>query len=228
MGLFSKKSVVENKPKVWQLEEGHVVHPAFVSEGVQYYYIKDVMNTNSHRGLCAIDVYDKFEMRCDRNYLESLEAAMNRILSNPQSINIQELVELRMRLRERLDFALPPEKIIWELAAVMFFDENESPYKYDDEYCNNVKIPRWRRDFKNINDFFLSIPTRHLIILPDISKVDIQGTLNIIEELNKIQLQRLSSLGLSRRQNQDSFSGYNSATSSGPTSTSAPSSNISS
>lgn len=227
MGLFSKKSVVENKPKVWQLEEGHVVHPAFVSNGVQYYYIKDAFNTFSHRALCALDVYEKFSMRCDRTYLEALEVAMNRILSNPATINIQELVELRMRLKERLDFALPPEFIIWELAAVVFFDENESPYKYDEAYAKE-KIERWKKDYENINAFFLSTPIKELIPSPDISKVDLQDHLNTIQKINEMQLERLSSLGLSKVQNKDSYSGAGSQRSSASTSVNAPLSSTSS
>lgn len=222
INLFGHKK----KAPVWQLEEGHKVEPAFVSDNVQYYYIKDTFNTFCSRALDAMSVYEKFSMRCNREYLVELEAAMNRILSNPSTINIQELVQLRMNLKERLDFALPPDEIIWELAAVMFFDPSESPYRYDPEY-GKVKIARWKEDH-TIGSFFLTIPIGTLVPLPDLSKVDLEGYLSVIQKISEAQLHSLSSLGLSGQQNKDSYSGANSQRSSASTSTDAPLSSTSS
>ena len=53
----------KKKPKVWELEQGHVVVPAFIDRGVQYYEIKDLFNTFSSRGLEALQVYEEWEMR---------------------------------------------------------------------------------------------------------------------------------------------------------------------
>ena len=39
--LFKRKK----KEKDWSLAEGHVVVPAFIDRGVQYYEIKDLFNT---------------------------------------------------------------------------------------------------------------------------------------------------------------------------------------
>ena len=55
---------------VWQLEEGHVIEPAFISNGVQYYRLKDYFNTFSSRGLTALQVYEEWNMRLTKEHLK--------------------------------------------------------------------------------------------------------------------------------------------------------------
>lgn len=181
----------EQKPKTWVLEEGHVVEPAFVSGGVQYFMMKDSFNTFCMRALDGIAVYEKWEMRCDRNYLiqfaKALEAALN---SNP--LKIENIFKLKMQLDDRLNFALPSEEIIYEFASVVFFDENESPYKYDEQY-NKKKIERWKADM-DINAFFLTVPIKTLIPLPSLSDSDLKTYLEVINLASEKHLSDLQEI----------------------------------
>lgn len=127
--LFKKEE--PPKPKVWNLEEGHVIVPAFIDRGVQYYELKDVFNTFSKRALSAIQVYDEWDMRLNRQDLLDFILAFDNILRNPKEINLTAMVQVVGMLKERVNFPVPTEDMIYKLAAVRYFDENESPYMVD-------------------------------------------------------------------------------------------------
>lgn len=172
----------------WTVDEGHVIIPAFVSGGVQYYMMKDIFNSFSGRALDAMAVYEKFQMRSTpefmRNWLQALENTIN---ANP--IKITEVAEMINVMRERVNFALPTESIIWELAAVAFFDRNESPYRYDPEYAKD-KIIRWKQD-TDLPAFFFATPLRDLVSLPDLSEDGFRNYLKIVGEVSAEQLRKV-------------------------------------
>lgn len=172
----------------WQVEEGHAIIPAFVSNGIQYYQMKDIFNSFSGRALDAMAVYEKFNMRSSpefmRQWLDALEATIN---SNP--IKITEVATMINMMRERLNFAVPTEGIIWELAAVAFFDETESPYRYDPEYAKE-KIQRWKAD-KKLPDFFFATPLKDMVSFPDLSENGLENYLKIVEQVDLIQLKKV-------------------------------------
>ena len=155
----------------FKVEEGHVIYPAFFSDGIQYYYIKDTFNTFAARALDALAIYEQWQMRCSREFLIAHVQAVNKTLSDPAKINIVNLVKLNSALAERLDFAIPSEDLVWQFAAVVFFDEKESPYRYDHQY-GKEKIARWRKDMK-VSDFFFRTPIGELIPLPQLSEKDL-------------------------------------------------------
>ncbi len=184
------KKLFKPKEKDWKLEDGHRVDKAFISGGVQYYYIKDTFNTFSHRALNALAVYEKWNMKCNSEYLKLFTSTIDKILSNPSQINVGEIYIANKNLKERLEWALPTEDVIWEFAAVAFFDETESPYKYDPDYAK-VKIARWKKN-NSIEDFFLSIPIKDLIPCPNISKQDLQTYFQIVKTLDKKHLKQIT------------------------------------
>jgi hypothetical protein len=177
-------------PDHWAVEEGHVIIPAFVSNGVQYYMMKDIFNSFSGRALDALSVYEKFQMRSTPDFMRQwLDALENTINANP--IKITEVAEMLNVMRERVNFALPTESIIWELAAVAFFDRNESPYKYDQEYAKE-KIERWKQDH-NLPDFFFATPFKDLVSLPDLSEEGFTNYLKMVEAVSAEQLKKVLS-----------------------------------
>ena len=62
---------------------------------------------------------------------------------NKQPIELTRIIRIAMDNIEKHDLLLPPDEIIWQMAAVMYFDKHESPYKYDEAY-GKAKIERWR------------------------------------------------------------------------------------
>ena len=186
----------KNQPKPWPhtVEEGHVIIPAFHSGGVQYYQLHDLFNSFAGRALDAEDVYNRWSMRCSNEFLRGWAAALENEV-NQTSIKILEIGKLVQALKERLDFALPSTGLIWELAAVAFFDETESPYKYDPFYAK-TKIDRWKKD-EALPAFFFKCRMSDLVSLPNLSEEGLATYLKAVEAVNashiNLVLDKLSS-----------------------------------
>ena len=117
----------------------------------------------SHRALEGLAVYDIWETRVTVEYLKAY-VAERKAIRQKVNLSIDDVTDITLldrNLEERLSFALPPTDIIYQFAAVMFFDDSESPYKYDPEYAKE-KIALWRAN-KDVDDFFFSMPIKDLI-----------------------------------------------------------------
>lgn len=189
-----------NQPKPWPnpVEEGHVIVPAFQdSEGVQYYMLKDLFNSFAGRALDADEVYNRWQRRCSDEFMRGWLTALENEVNSP-TIKILEIAKLIQAMKERLDFALPSSSLIWELAAVAFFDTNESPYKYDPAY-GREKIERWKKT-ETLPSFFFQSPLRDLVSLPDMSEEGLATYLKAVEAVNvshiNLVLSKLSSVNL--------------------------------
>lgn len=182
------RAVFSNK-KAWKLETGHSVEVAFYSGGVPHYRITDTFNTYAGRGFEAYQVYEEVTMRMDNatalKYVEKIEKEAN---SNP--IKMTEIIKFIGLLKERLALPLPPRELIYRLAAVAYFDANESPYSYDHVYCEK-KIERWKKN-GDVDDFFLSQRLKDLIPLPELSKETYQTLQETIEKMMKHHLKQIS------------------------------------
>lgn len=190
MDFIKKLRLFKPKTKDWKLDDGHRVDKAFVDGGIQHYMIKDTFDTFSHRALSALSVYEKWNMKCNREYLDLFTKTIDKLLSDPAQINVGEIYIANKNLKERLQWALPTEDVIYEFASVVFFDNTESPYKYDPDYAK-VKIARWKKN-NSIEDFFLSIPIKDLIPCPNISKQDLQTYFQIVKTLDKKHLKQIT------------------------------------
>lgn len=183
--LFKRKN-----PKVWKLEEGHVVIPAFKDRGVQYYEIKDIFNTFSNRGMMALQVYEEWDMRLKREDLMDFILAFEKVLNTPKELNVMNLVKIVTMLKERVTFPIATADIYYKMASVRYFDENESPYAYDPEY-NKKKIARWQEAGSEVDDFFITQQLQDMLPLPKLSKEDLPGYLATIQKLADYQLQTI-------------------------------------
>lgn len=187
----------------WVVDEGHVIVPAFESGGIQYYQMKDIFNSFAGRALDAMAIYEKWSMRTSPEFMTAwLQGLENTINANP--IKITEVAEMINIMRERINFALPTESIIWELAAVAFFDRNESPYRYDPEYAKE-KIARWKDDI-GLPAFFFKTPLRDLVSLPDLSETGLKNYLTAVEAVSGKQLEKVLSRLSSSQRSQDFLS----------------------
>ncbi len=174
------KTKLGGKP-VWQLEEGHVIEPAFISNGVQYYRLKDYFNTFSLRGLMALQVYEEWNMRISKEQLVEFIEKAEKVMSNPKQINIGEIARLVGLMKERLEFVVPTTDLIYRFASVAFFDKNESPYSYDPEY-NKEKIARWK-EAADVSDFFIVMRLKDIIPLPTLSEEDLKTCLTVLDQV---------------------------------------------
>jgi len=190
--LWLKLSTKVTGKTVWQLDEGHVIEPAFISNGVQYYRIKDYFNTFSSRGLTALQVYEEWNMRLQKEHLQMFVDRFDEIVNDPKQIKVSELWKIVAMLKERLDFVVPTTDLIYKFASVAFFDKNESPYSYDPEYAKE-KIARWK-EAGDVNDFFIVMQLKDILPLPTLSEQDLQICLSVVDQVAGHQLMKLQDM----------------------------------
>ncbi|HZF99524.1 MAG TPA: hypothetical protein VEY71_00905 [Chitinophagales bacterium] len=156
---------------------------AFEIAGKRYYEIKEIFNLQYKRGLQAITVYEENRMKVDYEYLKAhCDAVNNHLTSN--RVSIFELKKLNDTIRERLEYIADTD-LLYKLASVVFFDENESPLGYDGAY-NKQKIAFWR-EHAAVADFFALLPLQKLIPFLKDSVPDLKTFSETIEKLNRLK-----------------------------------------
>ena len=200
INLFKKKP----KLKTWDLPEGHVIIPAFIDRGVQYYELKDLFNTFTVRGLSALQVYEEWEMRLKKEDLTEFIIGFENLLRNPKQINVIDMVKIVEMLKERLAFPVPTEDLAYKFAAIRYFDENESPFKVDDDYIK-AKVKRWKEADSEVDHFFIIQRQRDMLPLPELSEDVLRKCLTAVEKVNELQLTYIRDLNLHSQQKQDLY-----------------------
>lgn len=179
-------ALTRSKPE-WVLSEGDKVELAFTAGGVEYYRIKDVFNTFTMRGMAAIDVYDKFNMRMERSILTKYVKELKDLFVGKATLNLPEAMRILNSMEDRMNWILPPTEYMWELLAVCYFDKNENPYGYDPEY-QKEKIAHWKKSGE-VSDFFLYTKLSELMPLPKLSEDDLKTACSVIAKLEQMNLE---------------------------------------
>lgn len=182
---------------------------AFEIDGVNNWQFVDPMNTPNQRAIGAITAYEELRMRTTYEHLEkenefmlerfkllktALDGNKGKIsLSQAfeQISKMEEVVRFRM---ERMSMQVPlMEDHIYKLASVVFFTEEENPYKYDMEY-NKKKIEKWKKAGTSY-DFFLRQPLRRLMPflegVQEISPTSFQEASRVAARIVELQLTAL-------------------------------------
>ena len=181
MNLF-KKSVKQLFPNI-----DAVIVPSFSVGGKTYYQFADINAMPYQRGLMAVAVYNELEMRCTRDYLEQHVEAIDNILSKSE-IDIYAIKTLNNQMKARLSLKTDTE-LMYKLASVAFWDENESPVSYDPEY-NKKKIAHWKKNI-GVADFFLSKPLMDLMPFLNNIDVDLDIYSELTAQLDQIHLEKI-------------------------------------
>lgn len=178
------------KSKTYFNKEGLIIKEAFVIAGVKYFEVDSIFKLPYERAMMAIRFYEEVKMKCDYDMLKAYTTAVDNIFKGKQ-IGFNEMAELKRFndiLRERL-YNIVDTDLIYKLASVCFFDENESPFKYDYEY-NQKKILKWKAE-KNINDFFLQEPLQRLIPFLKSPEIDFQTYSQTVREITSFHWESL-------------------------------------
>lgn len=179
------------------------VELAFTIEGKNFYQYVDPMNTPCQRGLAAIVAYDELRMRTTYKHLEaenkfmkehfqllrtSLDGSKGKITLSKAFDYINEMEKVVNYRIERMGIPII-EDLVYKLASVVFFTEEENPYQYDHEY-NRLKIENWKKQ-ESAYDFFLREPLRRLLPFSidsgAISPVSLNTTLKAAAKLVEFQ-----------------------------------------
>lgn len=149
------------------------------------------------RALSALSFYEELRMRTTREYLEAHCKAIQEILSDPKRIDVGRIAILNKNLQDRLELIIEPD-IVYKLAAVMYFDDSEDPYRYDHTY-GQKKIERWRKGM-DLKSFFLSTPIKDLIPGLQSFEENLESYSQVVAVLNSKMWQTISSQGLASLQ----------------------------
>lgn len=186
--------LLQKKP-TWQLEEGHIVTPAFISNGVQYYELKNPLSLFTFRGLEAYAVHDEWNCRMTKSILSQFLSTMKNAMSGKEGkVDMNIVYEMVIRMEERMNWVIPTPELIYKMAAIIYFDKNETPYEYDEKYARE-KIARWKKE--GVSPFFLVRRMPGLIPFQAMSQDVLEAVtpaLKTIEQMDNFHQSRLASL----------------------------------
>jgi hypothetical protein len=169
-------------------EARHVIVPAFVVGGRQYYRFDDHLNVPYNRALSCLVYYRELEMNISHEFLVQHLDAIDKILKkNP--IDIFKVKSLNDQLRQRAELPKDPE-LLYKLASVIFFDKDEKPEQYEWEYAKK-KIAFWKEQ-TSLSDFFLQKPIKELIPYLQFAEENLDTFSQMIREVNALHSANLS------------------------------------
>lgn len=179
------------------MPDHHISH-AFTCGGTPYFSFTDAFSIPCERAMDALHIYQEFKSKTDDEFLKAhCQAKQALYLKNP--ISVFELKKLDDQLQERLDMALPPPRMIEQLASVYFFDASENPYRYDRAYAEK-KIAKWKTEkiedkdgFETPYDFFLYQRLVDIIPSWNFSSEDTQTYLRIAQMVDMEHLKAILS-----------------------------------
>lgn len=185
--ILSERAVNEAKYIESHTKDKYKIVKAFEFDGKQYFQFEDVFNVATGRGMVASEYYNEFSMRCTREFLEAHSTALLNAINNKNGIQISEIAKLTTQLKERLELIFDVE-LVYKLASVIYFDENESPYNYDFKYNLN-KIAKWKE--LKLSDFFLQVPMSDIIPLTNLSAQDLDIYTEVSKKINRTHLESI-------------------------------------
>jgi hypothetical protein len=187
------------------------IEMAFETGGKTFWNFVDPFATPALRGLAALDVYEEMRQRTTRETREKeLDATdviykemEQALISKDGKLNMVTVVtklsearKINQYARERLSMLATPE-VMYNLASVVYFTEDENPNLYDMKYNREVKIPMWKKS-AGVYDFFLLQPLHRLMPFLKEYEQNLQTSLTVVEKMTQLHLQHLSTI-LSRR-----------------------------
>lgn len=149
-------------PKDFFPDAKHIIIYAFTIGERHYFRFDDPLNTPYDRALKCLVYYKELDMNCDRVFLKAHTEATDNLLSKGQ-FGIDDLITIKTlnnQLKQRLELPKEPD-LMYKLASVVFFDQQENPIIYEFKYGEN-KIRFWKKNTE-MTDFFLSKPLLELI-----------------------------------------------------------------
>jgi hypothetical protein len=199
--LIAEKIKIEAQYIEKHTKDKYKIVKAFEFGGKQYFQFEDVFNVAVGRGMVASEYYNEFSMRCSREFLQAHCTAIHNAINNKNGIQISEIAKLSNQLKERLDLIFDVE-LMYKLASVIYFDENESPYNYDFKY-NLEKIKTWKE--LKLSDFFLQVPMNDIIPLTGLSEQDLDIYTEVSKKINTHHLESIFTMLSERDKSKDFY-----------------------
>ncbi len=179
-------------PKKYFPNTRHIIEYAFSIGKKHYFKFNDHLNIPYERALSCLVYYREVEMNIDHKFLKQHCDVMNNILTATR-IDVFKIKGLNDLLLQRLSLPKDPE-LMYKLASVVFFDQEESPEVYEWEY-GRKKIQFWKEN-ASLHDFFLQKPLKELIPYLEFAGENLQTYSQMVADVNKIHSDYLSQASL--------------------------------
>lgn len=184
--ITNLKNYFKSSPPVYKSD--YPLEFAFHCGGIDYFEFVDKNNLPYERGLEALTFYQEMQNGVTNDYIKSYNAAMNKLLSDPKKINLNEIIKLQAYFEQRCSYIISKE-IVYKVASVAFVSKDEPLTRYDFK-ANEKKIKNWK---ENAGDsFFLSMPIKKLVPFLEKSGNTSLMYLSIVEKVEQIQADILS------------------------------------
>ncbi len=168
---------------------------AFTCGGVDYYEFADPFNIPPHRGYALFLEWSLMKAKITEEYLNKHAEANDAILKKDHKNVFEAKTDFKKvndQLKERMRFLAFDLENLYRVAAVHFFDKNESPEIYDKDHAME-KIASWRRH-ATIEDFFLQLPIVRLFPFLQVQEENLKNYDQVVNQLNNLHLENLSQI----------------------------------
>ncbi len=191
-----KQSSKPKQPNFVGQNPDHPIKLSFSLGGIDYYeFDEDVFFLPFQRGLAAVAHTKIFQCGVDRDYMLWHVGEFEKIFKDAKQFDLGRMAVLNAQLKERLQFIFN-EDLVYERAAIVYFDETENPYKYSEAY-GRKKIAFWKKN-EAVESFFLRQPIKKLI--PFLKEQD-ENILNYLQVAQKIKEKHTNDLLLLKSSN---------------------------
>lgn len=150
----------EKLTDIFPTKTDYPTEPYFRIQERVFFRFVDTTNIPAGRQLAAFKYYMQLRTNTDETFLLYFHKAMETVLSDNKSIQLEKLFELKNMLGDRLNWAFHPD-IVLRYASICYLDANENPFTYDEKY-NDEKI-KWWKENTDIGAFFLAEPLMKLM-----------------------------------------------------------------
>jgi hypothetical protein len=158
-----------------------------------YYRFENVEQMPAARTLGALKYYTMLRAACDTDYLSAHVAKVREIYQDPKKIRLDEIIRLNEQMAERLEMLsrFPPQDMVYRYASVIYFDDKESPYHYDEGY-QDKKIESWK---KNLDTAAFFLQKSIVELVPSFGSVsDYSQMSSLLRVTDLINLKHLQAL----------------------------------
>jgi hypothetical protein len=189
--MASTVEIKENiDPKKYFQNARHIIEYAFSIGKKHYFRFSDHLNVPYERALSCLVYYREVDLNIDRDFMQEHLKAIDGILTSSK-IDVFKIKQLNDQLLTRLQLPKDPE-LMYKLASVVFFDQEETPEVYEWEYAKK-KIAFWKEN-ASLRDFFLQKPLKELIPYLEYCEENLETFSRMVQDVNKVHSEKVSEI----------------------------------
>ena len=178
-------------PKKYFPESKYIIEYSFSLGDRHYFKFHDSFNIPSARALTTIVFYSELDLNFDRSFAEAATDAAIGCLkpkvdeNGDLSIDVENATKVLRMMKQRL--AMPKEtELMYNLAAVVFFDQYENPNNYEYGYGQEKK--QYWKQHCGLDVFFSALPIVQLMPYLEHARENLIAFDRMVKEQNQFDL----------------------------------------